>query len=100
MRIILFPLLFILLGAVTILGGLWLIWDWAISLSYYIDWSRFFKEWFFHLPFKVYMFKPSSWTVPFDLGMALVILGLVILISGIYMLSRYLCNLYCPTARF
>ena len=79
----------LMLGVGLVIGGLWLIWDWHHSFGRFMDWNAIRERWFFDAPFLIYRWTWPDVTVPFDVGAAMAVLGLLASIVSSYLIGRW-----------
>lgn len=75
-------------GIFLVIGGTWLIWDWINSIVHFLDWTRFKIEWRFPAPLFIYWWDWTTWTGPFDTGLAMIVLGLILYGVGAYYVGK------------
>jgi len=75
--------LLILAGFGLVIAGFWLAWDLVNSI---VPWVRpeWWQEWCFPLPFFVYCVPARTWTLVYDIALALGVLGTALLVVGVY----------------
>jgi len=74
----------IILGILLYFGGEWLGWDLARTLAYYMDYERFV----FPFPFFAYTVYSDKWSLPYDIGLAMRILGIIVAFIGAIIIVR------------
>ena len=80
-------IILLLTGFGLAVGAFWLAWDWAMYIHQLAP-NCITSYWDFCLPFMLYCFDYTRWTIPFDISLSLFVIGILLLILGMYYSGR------------
>jgi len=85
----LYSVAILIIGVCAAIAGTWLIWDLMNTVKAAIPLEHFCEHFRFYLPFFVEEVRCDRWTMPFDIGLTLIGIGLITAIIGSWLTCYY-----------